>query len=37
MNLVIIEDNCFIGVCLEVVEGVIVEENLVILMGVYFG
>ena len=33
----IIEDNCFIGVRSEVVEGVIVEENSVISMGVYIG
>ncbi len=31
----IIEDNCFIGARSEVVEGVIVEENSVISMGVY--
>lgn len=37
VNLIIIEDNCFIGVCFEVVEGVIVEEGFVIFMGVYFG
>jgi 2,3,4,5-tetrahydropyridine-2-carboxylate N-succinyltransferase len=36
-NPTIIEDNCFIGVCSEVVEGVIVEENSVISMGVYIG
>jgi 2,3,4,5-tetrahydropyridine-2-carboxylate N-succinyltransferase len=34
---VIIEDNCFIGARSEVVEGVIVEENSVISMGVYIG
>lgn len=33
----IIEDNCFIGARSEVVEGVIVEENAVIGMGVYIG
>jgi 2,3,4,5-tetrahydropyridine-2,6-dicarboxylate N-succinyltransferase len=33
----IIEDNCFIGARSEVVEGVIVEENSVISMGVYIG
>jgi 2,3,4,5-tetrahydropyridine-2-carboxylate N-succinyltransferase len=33
----IIEDNCFIGARSEVVEGVIVEENSVISMGVYSG
>ncbi len=32
---VIIEDNCFIGARSEVVEGVIVEENSVLSMGVY--
>jgi 2,3,4,5-tetrahydropyridine-2-carboxylate N-succinyltransferase len=31
----IIEDNCFIGARSEIVEGVIVEENSVISMGVY--
>ena len=31
----IIEDNCFIGARSEVVEGVIVEENSVVSMGVY--
>jgi 2,3,4,5-tetrahydropyridine-2-carboxylate N-succinyltransferase len=31
----IIEDNCFIGARSEIVEGVIVEENSVIAMGVY--
>jgi len=36
-NLTIIEDNCFIGARSEVVEGVIVEENSVISMGVYIG
>lgn len=34
---VIIEDNCFIGARSEVVEGVIVEENSVLGMGVYIG
>ena len=33
----VIEDNCFIGARSEVVEGVIVEENSVISMGVYLG
>ena len=33
----IIEDNCFIGARSEVVEGVVVEENSVIGMGVYLG
>jgi len=33
----IIEDNCFIGARSEVVEGVIIEENSVISMGVYLG
>lgn len=33
----IIEDNCFIGARSEVVEGVIVERNSVISMGVYLG
>ena len=33
----IIEDNCFIGARSEVVEGVIVEENSVLGMGVYIG
>lgn len=33
----IIEDNCFIGARSEIVEGVIVEENAVIGMGVYLG
>src|SRR5471032_2056005 len=36
-NPVIIEDNCFVGARSEVVEGVIVEENSVISMGVYLG
>jgi 2,3,4,5-tetrahydropyridine-2-carboxylate N-succinyltransferase len=34
-NPVIIEDNCFIGARSEVVEGVIVEENSVLSMGVF--
>ena len=33
----IIEDNCFIGARSEIVEGVVVEENAVISMGVYIG
>ena len=33
----IIEDNCFIGARSEVVEGVIVEENSVLGMGLYIG
>jgi 2,3,4,5-tetrahydropyridine-2-carboxylate N-succinyltransferase len=33
----IIEDNCFIGARSEVVEGVVVEKNSVISMGVYIG
>ena len=33
----IIEDNCFIGARSEVIEGVIVEENSVLSMGVYIG
>ena len=33
----IIEDNCFVGARSEIVEGVIVEENSVISMGVYIG
>lgn len=33
----IIEDNCFIGARSEVVEGVVIEENSVISMGVYIG
>ena len=36
-NPVIIEDNCFIGARSEIVEGVIVEENSVISMGVFIG
>ena len=34
---VVIEDNCFIGARSEVVEGVVVEENSVLSMGVYIG
>ncbi len=33
----IIEDNCFIGARSEIVEGVLVEENSVISMGVFIG
>ena len=33
----IIEDNCFIGARSEVVEGVIIEENSVLSMGVFIG
>jgi 2,3,4,5-tetrahydropyridine-2-carboxylate N-succinyltransferase len=36
-NPTVIEDNCFVGARSEVVEGVIVEENSVISMGVYIG
>jgi 2,3,4,5-tetrahydropyridine-2-carboxylate N-succinyltransferase len=36
-NPVIIEDNCFIGARSEIVEGVIVEQNSVISMGVFIG
>ena len=36
-NPTIIEDNCFIGARSEGVEGVIVEENSVLSMGVYIG
>lgn len=36
-NPTIIEDNCFIGARSEVVEGVIIEENSVISMGVFIG
>ncbi len=36
-NPTIIEDNCFIGARSEVVEGVIVEENCVLGMGVFIG
>ncbi|MPN31916.1 2,3,4,5-tetrahydropyridine-2,6-dicarboxylate N-succinyltransferase [bioreactor metagenome] len=34
---VIIEDNVFVGARSEVVEGVIIEENAVLSMGVYIG
>jgi 2,3,4,5-tetrahydropyridine-2-carboxylate N-succinyltransferase len=34
---VVIEDNCFIGARSEVVEGVVIEENAVLSMGVYIG
>src|SRR5580693_8614114 len=34
---VIIEDNCFVGARSEIVEGVIVEENSVLGMGVFIG
>jgi 2,3,4,5-tetrahydropyridine-2,6-dicarboxylate N-succinyltransferase len=34
-NPTIIEDNCFIGARSEVVEGVVIEENSVLSMGVY--
>ncbi len=33
----IIEDNCFIGARSEIVEGVVVEENSVLSMGVFIG
>ena len=33
----IIEDNCFIGARSEIVEGVVVEENSVVSMGVFIG
>ncbi|MEP6608837.1 MAG: 2,3,4,5-tetrahydropyridine-2,6-dicarboxylate N-succinyltransferase [Burkholderiaceae bacterium] len=36
-NPTVIEDNCFIGARSEIVEGVIVEANSVISMGVYIG
>ena len=36
-NPTIIGDNCFIGARSEVVEGVVVEDNCVISMGVYLG
>jgi 2,3,4,5-tetrahydropyridine-2-carboxylate N-succinyltransferase len=36
-NPTIIENNCFIGARSEIVEGVIVEENSVISMGVFIG
>lgn len=37
LNPTIIEDNCFIGARSEIVEGVIVEKNTVISMGVFIG
>ncbi len=36
-NPTIVEDNCFLGARSEIVEGVIVEENAVISMGVFIG
>ena len=36
-NPTIIEDNCFVGARSEIVDGVIVEENSVISMGVFIG
>jgi 2,3,4,5-tetrahydropyridine-2-carboxylate N-succinyltransferase len=36
-NPTIIEDNCFVGARSEVVEGVVVEENAVLGMGVFIG
>jgi 2,3,4,5-tetrahydropyridine-2-carboxylate N-succinyltransferase len=36
-NPTVVEDNCFIGARSEIVEGVIVEENAVISMGVFIG
>jgi len=36
-NPTIVEDNCFIGARSEVVEGVVVEENSVLGMGVFIG
>ena len=36
-NPTILEDNCFVGARSEIVEGVIVEENSVISMGVFIG
>ncbi len=36
-NPTIVEDNCFVGARSEIVEGVIVEENAVIAMGVFIG
>ncbi|NKB47564.1 MAG: 2,3,4,5-tetrahydropyridine-2,6-dicarboxylate N-succinyltransferase [Legionellales bacterium] len=36
-NPTIIEDNCFIGARAEIAEGVIIERNSVISMGVYLG
>jgi 2,3,4,5-tetrahydropyridine-2-carboxylate N-succinyltransferase len=36
-NPTIVEDNCFVGARSEIVEGVVVEENAVISMGVFIG
>jgi 2,3,4,5-tetrahydropyridine-2-carboxylate N-succinyltransferase len=36
-NPTIIEDHCFVGARSEIVEGVVVEENSVLSMGVYLG
>src|SRR5207244_11638519 len=36
-NPTIVEDNCLVGARSEIVEGVIVEENAVISMGVFIG
>jgi len=36
-NPTVIEDNCFIGARSEIVEGVVVEENSVVSMGVFIG
>lgn len=36
-NPTIIEDNCFIGAGSQIVEGIIVEKNSVVSMGVYIG
>ena len=36
-NPTVIEDNCFVGARSEIVEGVVVEENCVISMGVFIG
>ena len=36
-NPTIVEDNCFVGARSEIVEGIIVEENAVISMGVFIG
>lgn len=36
-NPTIVEDNCFVGARSEIVEGVVVEENSVISMGVFIG
>lgn len=36
-NPTIIEDNCFIGARSEIVEGVIIERNSIVSMGVYIG